>query len=68
MTVKKVLIIPRFPTEINLIDPVELGMNLDDFNQSEEVFNKSFRKRRKRIISKNNFKNPKLGPFQGHPN
>ena len=34
---------PRFPTEINLIDPAELGMNLDDFNQSEEVLNKSFR-------------------------
>ena len=34
---------PRFPTEINLIDPAELGMNLDDFNQSEEDLNKSFR-------------------------
>ena len=34
---------PRFPTEINLIDPAELGMNLDDFNQSEGVLNKSFR-------------------------
>ena len=30
---------PRFPTEINLIDPRDLGMNLDDFNQSENVLN-----------------------------
>ena len=29
----------RFPTEINLIDTADLRMNLDDFNQSENVLN-----------------------------